>query len=80
MVSKLKILRVARDLSQDRLAELTGFSQSRISRIERGTIIASSEEMAVILKFLGTDPIEVNPKVFLKKEEPKNGLTRPDNK
>jgi transcriptional regulator with XRE-family HTH domain len=38
MVSKLKILRVVRDLSQDRLAELTGFSQSRVSRIERGVI------------------------------------------
>jgi len=76
MVSKLKILRIARDLSQDRLAELTGFSQSKISRIERSAIIATPEEMAVIMNILGTDPVEVNPKKLMGKEAPRDDLTR----
>ena len=65
MASQLKILRIARDLSQDRLAELTGFSQSRISRIERGVIKPTPKELAQIQAVLKARKVKANLETFL---------------
>ena len=52
MVSKLKMLRVCRDLSQVKLAQITGLSQPKISRLENCLLSPSDKETALLEKAL----------------------------
>ncbi len=50
---RLKQLRQERNLSQDKLAELTGISNASISRWETGTNDILSEYLLVLCDFFG---------------------------
>lgn len=58
MPSKLKIARIQADLSQVRLAEITGTYQGRISRIERGHR-PDHDEAVQLAKAVGVPPGEL---------------------
>ena len=62
----LKIARETRGLTQEELAEVTGFSQPDISRWEKGVRSPTAEQIFVITEALGCDPAElfgVNPNI-----------------
>lgn len=48
---KLKELRIEQQLSQSRLAQLTGISQTAISAYERGSARATEEVIVVFCRF-----------------------------
>lgn len=57
-VSKIKLQRIIRGLSQSRLTIVTGIPQWRISLIERG-VVPTCEEAARIAAALGCRPEDV---------------------
>jgi transcriptional regulator with XRE-family HTH domain len=58
MVSRLKIERIKKELTQTRLADLAGTYQTRLSRIERGAR-PDPEEAKQIASALGCRPEEI---------------------
>lgn len=54
---KLKALRMAKEISQRKLAELVGIDFTYISKIESGTMVPPSEETIIkMAEVLGEDP------------------------
>ena len=56
---KLKQVRISKNLSQEELANETGFEVSQISRIERGTQNTSISHVSAIAKALDVQPSEL---------------------
>lgn len=56
---RLRELRKARGISQEKLAGNTGFELSQIGRIERGEINTSISHLAAIAKALNVKPEEL---------------------
>ena len=55
----IKILRALKGISQERLAELTGYSVSTISRIENNKLIPPKEKALAVADALGVPPAVV---------------------
>lgn len=61
MQNRLKELRKAKGLTQEKLAELTGVSQSHIALLESNQRGLSFENIEVFAKALGVKPYELLP-------------------
>jgi transcriptional regulator with XRE-family HTH domain len=70
---KLKKLREARHLSQERLAELCDFNRLYVGRIERGERIISFEFMMRIAYVLKVRPSELFSEIPVPSRMPKKG-------
>ena len=75
--NRIKLLRLQKDYSQEKLSFITGFHRTYIGMIERGERNISLTHMAVFAKVFGLsisqllDLKEVNPKHSYKKYETK---------
>ena len=56
MKTEFRYNRIIREISQDKLAEMTGLSQTRISRIERGITRPTDQEIEMIAQELKKIP------------------------
>jgi len=70
---QLKKLRLSRDLSQERLAELSGFETNEIGRIERAERTVSFEGVMRIAYGLQMPPAQLYHLIPTPKRRPKKG-------
>lgn len=61
MAAEIRGERVARDLTQERLAEASGISYSTIKRIERGKVDISTGDLGAIASVFSNQEPEVGP-------------------
>ena len=61
---RLKVLRLARGMSQWELGRAAGLSQGRFSMIERGLVAPTSEERAALARALGAPATTLLRRVF----------------
>jgi|HubBroStandDraft_6_1064221.scaffolds.fasta_scaffold478870_2 transcriptional regulator with XRE-family HTH domain len=59
MAANVRRLRLARDLSQEELADRAGLSARYVSSVERGVVAASVTVLGQLAKALEVDPCEL---------------------
>jgi len=60
-LKRLKAIRALQGISQDEIATLSGLSQSKLSRAERGYIQLNEDEKVRIANILDCDPTHLFP-------------------
>ena len=61
MLTLIKYYRKERQMTQEKLAELTGLTQGQIVRIEQGKTDIGLEQIEIFAKALGVKPYELLP-------------------